>query len=142
MTQNNHSCPAILFVCLDWRLHPEIENYFQKEYNNYDLCVSAGSLKDLIAENTQDYFLSQIECSRKLHNSQTVVLTMHQDCGAYGGTANFESAEDEFNYYQKVMEEAKLVVLKKFPEAKVIKYFIGLELKENKWVSDPKRIND
>ena len=90
----------------------------------YDLCVSAGSLKDLIAENTKDYFLRQIECSRKLHNSQTVILTMHQDCGAYGGTANFEDAEDEFRHYQKVMDEAEKIVLQKFPKANVVKYFI------------------
>ena len=136
---NPYSCPAILFTCLDWRLHPDVEDYFKKEYKNFDLCVSAGSLKDLIDETTQEYFLRQIKCSRELHNSQTVILTMHQDCGAYGGTANFKNAEDEFDHYQKIMTEAETIIIKKFPEAKIVKYFIGLEFENNKWISSPKR---
>ncbi|MFH1657367.1 MAG: carbonic anhydrase [bacterium] len=134
-THDSHSCPAVLFVCLDWRLHPAVENFFQKEYGRFDLCVSAGSLKDLIEKRTRDYFLEQIACSQRLHSSQTVIITMHKDCGAYGGSAKFKNIKEELAFYKKILTEAKALIVKKFPKTKVVKYFIDLEFKKDKWIS-------
>lgn len=135
-----HSCFAVLFNCLDWRLHPQLENYFKKKSGTFDLCVVAGSLKGLLDKTTQDYFLKQIEISQKLHNSKTIILTMHKDCGAYGGSLNFKDSKEEFFHHKHILAEAEKIVSKKFPKTKVIKYFVDLEFKRSKWVSRPEKI--
>jgi len=45
----------LLFACLDWRLHPQIEEYFAKN-NKCDCCITAGSIKGLIEENSRQFF--------------------------------------------------------------------------------------
>lgn len=134
-----HSCFAILFACLDWRLHLELEDHLKKKYKDFDLCVVAGSLKGLIEKSTRDYFLKQIEISKKLHNSKVIILTMHRDCGAYGGSASFKNPKDEFLHHQKILSEAEKIVSKKFPKSKIIKYFIDLDFKEGKWAILPRK---
>ncbi|MGC9046677.1 MAG: carbonic anhydrase [Minisyncoccia bacterium] len=133
--EKKHSCSAVLFTCLDWRLHPQIENYFKQKYRTFDLCVVAGSLKGLLDKTTQDYFLKQIEISQKLHNSKTIILTMHKDCGAYGGSLNFKDPKEEFSHHKNILAKTEKIVFQKFPKTKVLKYFINLEFKKDKWVS-------
>ncbi|HOX29533.1 MAG TPA: hypothetical protein P5080_01170 [Candidatus Paceibacterota bacterium] len=127
----------LLFNCLDWRLHPQVENYFLERHDGCDLCVTAGSLKGLIEEETRGYFLEQIEISKKLHNCQGVILTMHMDCGAYGGSKNFESKAAETTHYENILGEAKKIVLAAFPDLAVEKYIIELESSDGGWLSKP-----
>lgn len=136
-----HSCFTVVFTCLDWRLHPQLENYFKEKYGTFDLCVVAGSLKGLLDKTTQDYFLKQIEISQKLHNSKAIILTMHKDCGAYGGSLNFKGAEEEFFHHKKILAGAEKILSKKFPRTKIIKYFIDLEFKKGGWALRPEKIN-
>jgi carbonic anhydrase len=128
-----HSCKAIVFNCIDWRLHPDCEKYFQKKYKTYDMFYTAGSVKGLLEEGTKDLFLKQIEISRNLHSSKTVALTAHHDCGAFGGMANFKDKKEELSYYKQILDDAKKIVLAKFPDAKIEKYFIDLEFLRGKW---------
>ena len=127
----------LLFNCLDWRLHPQVENYFLERHDGCDLCVTAGSLKGLIEEETRAYFLGQIEISKQLHNCQGVILTMHMDCGAYGGSKNFECKAAETTHYENILGEAKKIVLAAFPDLAVEKYIIELESSDGGWLSKP-----
>ena len=80
----------IVFACLDWRLHPAIENYFAQNGMGCDMCVTAGSVKALIDPATQAFLVEQVAISKKLHNCQAAILTIHVDCGAYGGSKAYE----------------------------------------------------
>ena len=141
--KNNHSvhnCKAIVFNCIDWRLHPASEKYFQKKYKTFDMFYTAGSVKGLLEEETRAFFLKQIETSKGLHNSKIVALAAHHDCGAFGGMANFKDEKEEFSFYQDVLEKARVIVLESFSDAKVEKYFIGLKPAGNKWKITVKKI--
>jgi len=127
----------LLFDCLDWRLHPQLENYFLERHGGCDLCITAGSLKGLVEEATRAYFLSQIEVSKQLHNCQGVILTMHMDCGAYGGSKSFENKAAEISHYENILKEAEKIILGGFPEMLVEKYIIELEHTDGNWSSKP-----
>jgi len=135
-----HNCKAIVFNCIDWRLHPDSEKYFQKKYKTFDMFYTAGSVKGLIEEENRGFFLKQIDISRNLHSSKIVALTAHHDCGAFGGMANFKDKKEELDYYKQVLDEAKKVVAAEFPDSKVEKYFIDLEFSRGKWKSAVKKI--
>jgi carbonic anhydrase len=135
-----HNCKAIVFNCIDWRLHPAVEKYFQEKYKTFDMFYTAGSVKGLLEEETQAFFLKQIEISKRLHNSKIVALAAHHDCGAFGGMADFKDEKEEFSFYQDVLQKARDIVLKNFPDAKVEKYFIGLKPAGKGWKTAVKKI--
>lgn len=119
-----HKCTALFVVCMDFRLqsaYPE----FAAENNlkdNYDLYSVAGTQKTFINEESKDLALKQIELSHKLHGMTDVYLFAHWDCGAYGGTAAFESDEQQRSTYLEDMQKAKQAILEKFPKINVHKY--------------------
>jgi len=135
-----HSCKAIVFNCIDWRLHLDADKYFQKRYKTFDMFYTAGSVKGLLEKETQAFFLKQIEISKRLHSSKIVALTAHHDCGAFGGMADFKDEKEEFSFYQDILEKARAVVLENFPDAKVEKYFIDLKPAGKEWKTAIKKI--
>jgi hypothetical protein len=140
MSSDPNKKVKLLFACLDWRLHPAIENYFLNFADGCDLCVTAGSVKGLIDSATQSYFLEQINISKKLHNCQAVVLTMHMDCGAYGGSRAFPAEADETANCQDQLSQAKTFVEQNFPEMPVETYIIGLRRNETGWDIQPQKV--
>lgn len=131
---------AILFNCLDWRLHPQIENYFKQNFGDCDLCVTAGSIKGLIDPATRNYFLDQIDISKRLHDCKEAILTMHMDCGAFGGSANFETRDQEISHHKRLLEQAGAIIGEAFPDLQVKLFMIDLENLNNEWVAKPEPV--
>jgi carbonic anhydrase len=131
----------LLFSCLDWRLHPQIEEFFVKEGDGCDCCVTAGSVKGFSDETTRNFLLEQISISLTLHNCQSVILTMHMDCGAYGGSGVFGDEPQEYNHHAKVLRDAQSIVANRFPELNIEKYIIGLKKTGEGWTIDPKKVD-
>ena len=140
MSSDPNKKVKLLFACLDWRLHPAIETYFLKFADGCDLCVTAGSIKGLIDPTTQNYFLEQIDISKKLHNCQKVILTMHMDCGAYGGSRAFSGEAAETANCQNQLNQAKTLVERNFPEMPIETYIIGLRRNEAGWEIQPQKV--
>ena len=138
---DSNKTTKLLFACLDWRLHPAIENYFATKDVACDMCITAGSLKGLIDPATQDFFLKQIETSRNLHHCREAILTMHMDCRAYGGSAAFSGPEEEVSCYKEELRRAKEIIGGRFPELAVKTWLIGLDGKNGEWEISPKEIN-
>jgi hypothetical protein len=130
----------VAFTCLDWRLHPQVEEYFSQNGQGCDLCVTAGSIKDLIEPQTQNFFLKQIEISKKLHNCAGVVLTMHLDCGAYCGAAAFENKAAEIANAKNELKKAKDIVMARFSGLPIETYIIDLEKSGAEWKISPEKI--
>lgn len=133
MSDHSERKISLLFNCLDWRLHPQVENFFQKISGSYDLCITAGSIKGLIDQTSRNYFLNQIKISNELHDCQEVVLAMHMDCGAYGGSKAFESEDAEFNHHKEQLRLAESIVKATFPALPVSLCLIVLKKVENEW---------
>ena len=62
---NHNKNVKLLFACLDWRLHPQLENYFIQSQDGCDLCITAGSIKGLVNPVTRDYFLAEDDGGRR-----------------------------------------------------------------------------
>lgn len=140
MEHTTNKTIKILFACLDWRLHPAIENFFINNNTGCDLCVTAGSAKGLLDSDTKSFFLEQIAISKKLHNCKGVILTMHKDCGAYGGSAAFENSDKEDEYFAQLLAQAQKIVQENYPGILIEKYIIGLTESGGGWIIDPRQI--
>lgn len=135
-----HNCKALIFCCMDWRLHPHLEEYFSKSFRRFDICSEAGSVKDFSNPAVSEYLLRQIDLSRTLHNTHTVVLTIHSDCGAYGGLARFKSKEEEFSHHQQELKKAANAIKQRFSDIEVQCFFVDLENKSGEWRAEFRKI--
>ena len=85
-----HTCKALVFRCMDFRLAPEDLSLLLGKAgypkNSYDAVSVAGAGKDLLSANAgeSEMLLKQIKLSQKLHCISEVVVLYHDNCGAYG----------------------------------------------------------
>jgi carbonic anhydrase len=97
---------------MDFRLHEAIEKWLviHSYVGDIDLVSVAGACKTFVADPDSveaGFLFRQIELSHELHGSNRVILTQHEDCGAYGGTAAFASTEDAKKYLVDDMRKLK-----------------------------------
>ena len=135
-----HTCRAIGFVCIDWRLHPAAELFLARRYTTFDCCANAGAIQGFGNKKTAAHFLKQIELSRALHQPKEVVLTMHMDCGAYGGSKAFDNAKDEMAHHTVELRKIGVVVRERFPMLGVTLYILRLSLRGKKWILRPQKV--
>jgi carbonic anhydrase len=99
---------------MDFRLHRDVDRWMKKNrlVGDCDIVSVAGAGKDIV-DNPNGFVMNQIALSKKLHNSQTVVLIHHMDCGAYGGHGAFNNYEAERNFQIFQMKKAAKIVQNK-----------------------------
>ena len=107
----SHSCKYFIVHCIDFRLQQKTKEFMEKEglLGNCDVVSVAGAVKNI------DFVLEQIGISVRLHGMKEVILLNHTDCGAYGGSSKFSSAQEERDFYIVEMEKAKVAILGKYP---------------------------
>ncbi len=87
-----------------------------------DIISVAGAVKNIIGpEDLQSNhsILSQVKTSFELHKIYKVILSNHVDCGAYGGSDNFSSLEEEKSFHLTELRRAKTVMRSLFPQLEV-----------------------
>jgi hypothetical protein len=82
-------CDAAIVSCFDNRFQLAFTKYFKRVgILNSDPIKVAGGAKSLASPECagdREFLLEQIHISIRLHQTKLVVLTLHSDCGAYGG---------------------------------------------------------
>ncbi|MFA5178302.1 MAG: carbonic anhydrase [Candidatus Paceibacterota bacterium] len=126
MSENNHhSCQAIVFKCIDFRLEKETRRWLQENNltGNCDIVSLAGSSKELSGNDLSitSLLLNQIRVSHDLHQSKQVILIHHSDCGAYKNDYEFKSPEEEKNFQLADLEKSKKMIKENFPDMLVQK---------------------
>src|SRR3990167_2708031 len=86
---DQHTCRAVVFRCIDFRLMPEFNQLLEQiglPVGSYDLVSLAGAAKDLLSTNPaeSELLFKQIEIAQRLHGVTEVVIVHHDNCGAYG----------------------------------------------------------
>jgi carbonic anhydrase len=116
----SHTCSHALVRCIDFRLGPAIRDYLNENdlYGNTDIISLAGAAKD-IAQTDDSFAEGQVSLSNKLHETNTVILMNHTDCGGYGGSAAFSSKEDERTKHIEDMNAAKTKINATHPNLNV-----------------------
>lgn len=113
---DHYVADACIVWCFDDRFSGALTAFAKAVgMKNYDLVKIAGGANVLsMPENEQgrSFVLNQIEISLKLHHTKRVVLMMHKDCGACGGSKAFGNDEQK----ELAALKEKLAVAKKFIE--------------------------
>lgn len=138
----SHNCSSALIRCMDFRLTKDIHKWMEEKgiMNDCDMISVAGITK-AIADNSDSeearFILNQIDLSIKLHNTKTLYIMHHTDCGAYGGHKAFANLDEELAKYKIDMEKSGDLIRKYFPSLE-IKYVIA-DIKMT-WNADVKEI--
>lgn len=120
--QNSHQCPIFVLGCIDFRFRDQLSDYIKSQYGDgidFDESLMAGGSKNLVDEKTRDVVFNQLRISHDLHQSQTVYLTNHIDCGAYGGSVAFSSKDEEVKKLTEDLKTSKQLVLENYPDLEV-----------------------
>ena len=122
-----HTCAALVIHCIDFRLQKFIQGFLAGEFpEGFDRIAIAGGIKDLFKEGVKrDYILSQIAISLKLHEPSVLVFLQHEDCGAYGGSANFASAKQEQEFHASELSKAAELLLALYPQIQSVKKYLA-----------------
>lgn len=97
--------------CMDFRLHRSIDKWMKRKklFGDFDMISVAGAGKDIV-DNPDGFVVTQIILSKKLHNTQSLLLMHHTDCGAYGGHKAFKNLEEEKIHHLSEMKKAVKII--------------------------------
>ena len=130
----SHTCSSALIRCMDFRLTDAINKWLEEKgiMNDCDIISVAGIAK-VIADNPESpeakFILKQFELSKKLHNTKTLYLMHHTDCGAYGGHKAFANLDEEKAKYKADMEKARKIIKSIVPDLEV--KFVLADIKDD-----------
>src|SRR5215467_661399 len=93
-----YKCEAAIVWCFDNRFETVLRKLIKRlQIEYFDPIRIAGGTKCLASpdrESDRDFLIEQIRLSMRLHDTKSVILMLHSDCGAYGGLAAFENDSD------------------------------------------------
>lgn len=108
-----HKCTAAIVHCIDFRIQAAINQWLEDRgiMGDTDRISIAGASK----ASNHDVVMQNLKISAQLHEVDTIILTQHRDCGAYGGDET-ELINDLHSLVSKVQAE--------IPEVKVVPLII------------------
>ena len=127
----HYSADVCLAWCFDDRFTPVMHELL-KQFGHADVVKSAGGAKALAGGESpeRDFVFNQIAASIRLHAAKEIVLMVHVDCGAYGGSKAFESDHTkEVAHHEAELTTARAFLAEKIadvPVRGVIADFDGL----------------
>jgi carbonic anhydrase len=119
-----HSCEAVVLACIDFRFWRETMRFVEEELGlkSYDfpkLPGAAKSINDCLSE--VDVAMKCIGVPCDLHHVEKIVIVNHADCGAYGGSVQFNGdAEAEQKFHEGELKKAKEKISAEYPGKEVI----------------------
>lgn len=130
--RERYKCEAAVVWCFDNRFELLLRKLLKHlDIVYFDPIRIAGGTRYLAAaddEAGRQFVLEQIRISMRLHETQTVILMLHSDCGAYGGLAAFQGdAEREARNHCADLELAAAFLKEAIPGITVKPYFVNFE---------------
>jgi carbonic anhydrase len=114
-SKEHYTADACVVWCFDDRFYKLLKAFGKQEkFDHIDLVKIAGGAKALAGEASpdRDFVLNQIKTSVRLHGTKRVILMLHRDCGAYGGSKSFADADAEKAELVKQLHQAQEFVKK------------------------------
>ena len=121
-----------LVSCFDKRFYKLTDELISQFFSglSFDLVRIAGGAKWLASDDEvkRNFLLDEIKTSCRLHGTKKVVLTLHLDCGAYGGSAAFQGdSEKEIEHHRAALKRAAALVSETLPGVGVECFLLGFE---------------
>ncbi len=134
----SHTCKNLLLRCMDFRLEETFEKWLQEQgfVGDTDIISVAGSCKALSEfPNTSKSVdtMDDIKLGVEKHGVSRLILTMHEDCGAYGGAAAFPDKEAEKEKLLADMKKSQTILQQQYPHVEVLTFFLAQDGAEG-WV--------
>ncbi|OHA15657.1 MAG: hypothetical protein A3G52_00825 [Candidatus Taylorbacteria bacterium RIFCSPLOWO2_12_FULL_43_20] len=98
-----HTCKNFIIHCIDFRFqkaHEELISKLGINYGDFDRVAVAGGAGNF------EQLRTHAEISNRLHDTDTVILTIHEDCGAGAKKEDFTKAKEIANEF---FSQVKLV---------------------------------
>lgn len=127
-----HKTQAVVLTCIDFRTYDHskrvLERALAEKFNieSFDLVSLAGGARNLLQDKRREVALEDLATSIRLHDPDLIILVNHKDCGAYGGSAQFGSAQEEEQFHAQQLEQAAAVAQQSFPPDKVKTFYLHL----------------
>ena len=130
--RERYQCDAAIVWCFDNRFESVLKKLVKRlGLAYYDPIRIAGGTKYLASpeqERDRQFLLEQIRISMRLHQTRTVILMLHSDCGAYGGLNAFENdSQREAEHHSQELHRAAQILKSEIPELTVKTYFVDFE---------------
>jgi carbonic anhydrase len=131
--REKYTCDAAIVSCFDNRFQLGFAKYFKKVgIVNSDPIKIAGGAKSLASpdrDGDREFLLEQIRKSIRLHDTRRVILTLHSDCGAYGGLDGAFGGDEllEERMQAEEMRRAAACLRSAVPDITVEGYFANFE---------------
>ena len=131
VSSNEHYTANVCVVwCFDDRFYKLLKAFGKQEgFGHIDLVKIAGGAKALAGDASpdRDFVLNQIKTSVRLHGTKRIVLMLHRDCGAYGGSKAFSDADAEREELAKQLTAGRDFIKNELPEVLVDAYFADFD---------------
>jgi carbonic anhydrase len=124
--KEHYTANACVVWCFDDRFYKLLKAFGKHEgFAHIDLVKVAGGAKALAgdASTDRDFILNQIKTSVRLHGTDHIILMLHRDCGAFGGSKNFADADAEKKELSEKLQHAADFIKGELPDIKVDAYF-------------------
>ncbi|MFH0873994.1 MAG: carbonic anhydrase [Candidatus Komeilibacteria bacterium] len=108
---DRHHCDLAVLKCIDFRFREADQKFIQETFGvrDFDLITWPGAAKAIVTDELmreQTVNVLKNVCIG-LHGIKKLVILNHWDCGGYGGSKAFASAEVEADTYNKDLIQAK-----------------------------------
>ncbi len=126
--KEHYAADACVVWCYDDRFSGLL-GALMKDLKNYDLVKVAGGAKALAGGPSpeRDFILGQITTSVRLHGTKRIVLMLHRDCGAYGGSKQFADPDVEMAFFKNQLAAAKDFLKGEIGDLSVDAYFADFD---------------
>jgi carbonic anhydrase len=130
--RQRYRCDAAIVWCFDNRFEVVLRRLVKRlGLSYYDPIRIAGGTKCLASpdhDRDREFVLEQIRISMRLHATETVILMLHSDCGAYGGLAAFDGDTAlEAEHHRQELHRAAQILKTEIPGLDVKGYFVDFE---------------
>lgn len=129
MQKQNDTCKCenLVIRCMDYRFHADLPArlaaHFGVECFAYDSPGGCGGSKSLIDERPREMMLEALDLGVSLHGVKRLVIVDHVDCGAYGGSGQFDSPEVERQFHVERLREARQIAAEAQPEIEIVLFY-------------------
>ena len=125
-----HSCEAVVLCCIDFRFWKETMKFVEDELGikSYDFPKMPGAAKAINdCQGETDVPMECIGVPCNLHHAEKIVIVNHTDCGAYGGSKQFNGDSDaEQKFHESELQKAKEKILRYYKDKEVILVYAKL----------------
>jgi len=126
---NLHHWDVLAISCIDGRFIKRTVDYVAEKTDAvFDFRTEVGCTKAFIdCPNDCERVDNVIATSKRLHNIKEVWIFDHIDCGAYGGSKEFENAEAEKAFHAEQLNKVKKHIESTFPDLKARLFWVDWE---------------